>query len=301
MTARKNTKSDPLVSVIIVNHNGMDDLKVCLHSLAENCPGFEIIVVDNNSTDGSREMISKQFPQVVLISNPDNRGFPAANNQGIRASKGHFLLFLNPDTVVYPQSLEILLTAIQQRPEYGGIGPALLTGENEVQISFGGRVGFLTQVLQKYCLNPYYQYVLKHRRKVRDVGWLSGACLLVRRDVIEQIGMFDEDFFLYFEDIDLCYRIRDKGWKLCYFPESKIFHSGGTSTGKHKQASRFFYRKSQLYFYSKHNSRLSLLMLRVYLGLNFLGRASLGILGEKQEFPTHHDFMALLKKNSRFR
>jgi hypothetical protein len=291
-----SSEREPQVSVIIVNHNGISDLEGCLRSLTENCISCEIIVVDNNSTDGSREMISGQFPQVLLISNPVNRGFPAANNQGIRASKGNYLLFLNPDTKVYPQALEILLTGMQERQECGGMGPALLTGENEYQVSFGSRVGFFPQMVQKCCLNPYYRRNLKKSVKIRDVGWLSGACLLVRREVIEEIGLFDESFFLYFEDIDLCYRIREKGWKLCFFPESKIFHRGGTSTEKQKLASRFYYRKSQLYFYAKHNSRLALMLLRYYLRMNFIGLAFFGVMSKEKGFPTRHNFFALLKK-----
>ena len=291
-----SSESGLLVSVIIVNHNGIADLEGCLRFLAENCTSREIIVVDNNSTDGSREMVSGQFPRVLLISNPDNRGFPAANNQGIHASKGKYLLFLNPDTKAYPQALESLLTGIQERPECGGIGPALLTGENEYQVSFGSRVGFFPQMVQKYCLNPFYRRNLKKSLKIRDVGWLSGACLLARREVIEEIGLFDESFFLYFEDIDLCYRIREKGWKLCFFPDSKIFHRGGTSTDKQKLTSRFYYRKSQLYFYAKHNSRLSLLLLRFYLRMNFIGHVFFGVMGKEKDFPTRHHFFALLKQ-----
>jgi GT2 family glycosyltransferase len=290
-----------LLSVILVNYNDKPHLKECLESLNKTNQDLdiEIIVVDNNSEDGSREYIESEFPHVRLISNDKNLGYPRANNQGIKASSGSYLLLLNTDTVVNPGSLSLLREEMDKNRQVGAIGPALFHGDNKFQVSFGGRRTFFRELIQKYFLNHYYPLKLKFSQKRKEVAWVGGACLFLRRDVLEVAGLFDESFFLYFEDIDLCYRIRKHGWKILYLPRVRIYHKGGASTGKRKIFSRFHYRKSQLYFYKKHNSRLSLMLLRLYLRIHFMLLFVLCVLKGKNDKKTHRKFFELLRNNKR--
>ena len=271
---RKNLDKNggyPELSIIITNYNVKDYLRDCLSSINKNFSSSdaETIVIDNSSSDGSPEFIEKNFPRVKLIRNHINLGYAKANNQGIKEAKGEFILLLNPDTVILPGAMDILRDEMRFTPTVGAIGPALLSGENHFQVSFGREISFCNEVLQKSLLNHYFRLKLKKMQKKREVAWLSGACILTRRSLLEEIGLFDEDFFLFFEDIDLCRRIRKNGWELIFLPQAKIFHMGGGSTAKLKKPSLYHYRKSQLIYYKKHGSRLSIFLLHVYLRINF--------------------------------
>lgn len=266
------------LSIILVNYNDRRHLEACLSSVLKTASHLlpEIIVVDNASTDGSRAWLAGAFPSVRMIANPENVGFSRANNLGARESRGDFLLFLNTDTVVPEGALDGLLTKLASDPSICAVGPALLHGGRAFQVSFGRRVSFAAQFWQKLVLNPYFKVRMKRGGKDRSVGWLSAACLLCRRTAFEQIGGFDENFFIYFEDIDLCYRLRKAGWRLVHVPAVHVFHEGGATTAPGAAASRFEYRRSQLYFYEKHNSRISHGLLKLYLGLNFRFLAARG-------------------------
>jgi GT2 family glycosyltransferase len=262
----------PELSVVLVNYNDRAHLPACLSSLEKAVSGLsaEVILVDNQSGDGSPELVKSLFPWVRLIENDQNAGYPRANNIGFRQSHSEYILFLNTDTVVPAAAPAELLAEIKARPELGAVGPALVHENGRFQVSFGKKVGFFSEIRQKLILNPYYRIALRHSQKPRAVGWLSGACLLARRAAIEAAGLFDEEFFLYFEDIDLCRRITDQGFKLVFYPAVRISHVGGAATSARRWQSRLEYRRSQLRFYKKHNSRLSLGLLRLYLKLTVL-------------------------------
>jgi GT2 family glycosyltransferase len=198
--------------------------------------------------------------------------------------------------VVYPGALSQLSEVMENNPQVGVIGPALLHGKNKYQVSFGGKRTFFRELIQKYFLNFYYPLRLKIIRRKKEVAWVGGACLFLKREALEDAVFFDENFFLYFEDIDLCYRIREKGWKILYWPKISIFHEGGASTGKQQIFSRFHYRKSQLYFYKKHNSRLSLMCLRFYLRINFILFYLLCVLKGKKDGKPWQSFFRLLRE-----
>lgn len=259
------------LSVILVSHNDRRHLERCLDSMAAIGfdPETEVIVVDNKSSDGSPQLVKEKFPWVRLVENSRNGGFAQGCNQGVLHSSGIFILFLNTDIIPASGALELLLKEMRDNPEAGGVGPSLETEEGKKQVSFGKKVDFFSAFIQKVVLNPYFARTLKTDCKKREVGWLSAACLLTRREALEEAGLFDERFFLYFEDIDLCYRIREHGWKLVFLPRARMVHSGGGSTSGVKALSRYHYRKSQLYFYRKHNSGLSCFLLRLYLRLLF--------------------------------
>jgi len=263
----------PALSIILVNFNDAAHLPECLSSIEANAAAFdpEVIVVDNASTDGSPDLIAGRFPRVKLIRNARNEGFGAGNNIGFRESRGKLLLFLNTDAAIGPGTIDLLLKEMRDHPDTGIVGPALLTPSGSFQASFGGRTDFFAEVAKKGLLNRRWTRSLRKDWSRREVRWVSGAFLLARRKAFEEIGGFDEFFFLYFEDIDLCERFLRKGWKVIFLPEAVSLHRGGAATSARPLRSRVEYRKSQLHFYEKHASRRSMSLLKTYLRLSLAG------------------------------
>jgi len=263
----------PILSVIIVNWNGRELLRNCLRSLLghrssvigrqlNTGPGpatepfrlsTEIIVVDNASTDGSAEMVSREFPDVRQIINAENLGFARANNVGIRAARGRYILLLNNDTVASPDALEGLVAFMEAHPDAGAVGPRLLRPDGAAQpYAFGcdPTPGYLLRrgINRLLFGRPLHDWATND---VQPVDWVSGACLLARRAAIEQAGLLDEKIFMYFEDNDWCLRIRRAGWRVYYDPQVAIIHIGGQSLAHNPAAARA-YRESLRYFYRKH-------------------------------------------------
>lgn len=286
------------LSIILVNFNDGRRLEACLSSIVANpsARAHEIIVVDNASTDGSRDIVTQKYPSVRWVANATNEGFAKANNRGVRESRGKYLLFLNTDTVVPAGALDRLLARLKADTQAGAAGPALAR-DGGYQVSFGSRVSFVGQFFQKIFLNPFYKVTLRSRRTVRAVGWLSAASLLCRRAAFEQVGGFDERFFIYFEDIDLCYRLRQAGWTLLFVPDIRVRHEGGSTTVPRRAESRFEYRRSQLYFYAKHNSRVSHRVLRFYLKWNVRGLAVRGAFRGEAGSVLREKYGRLLRKS----
>jgi len=297
---RAETGNSPLLSILLVNYNDGAHLPECLSSIEANAGAVdhEVIVVDNASTDGSPELIAERFPRIRIIRNSRNEGFGRANNRALREGRGKFILFLNTDVVLHPGALDLLLAEMAADPLTGIAGPALLNPEDSFQVSFGNRVGFFTEAFKKAFLNRAIQRGLRKSRGRREVGWVSGAFLLARKKALLDAGPFDERFFLYFEDIDLCRRAVEKGWKVIFLPRAVSFHWGGATTAGRRLKSRLEYRKSQLLFYRKHNSRASLALLRLYLKLDF---AALSLSGAFRKEPgdLRREFMDLLAAPAR--
>jgi GT2 family glycosyltransferase len=296
-----NRPASPVVSMILVNYNDRDHLEACLESLRPGplSPGREIVLVDNASTDGSADFVAGRYPGVRLIRNAENVGFSRANNQAAREGRGDFLLFLNTDTVVSAEAVDVLMAEMDKAPRVGAAGPALLRSPGRFQVSFGRRVDFAAQFVQKMFVNPYQKVRLRRARKAREVGWLSAACLLCRREAFAAAGGFDESFFIYFEDIDLCFRMRKAGWRLLFVPQARVFHEGGATTVPRPARSRLEYRKSQVRFYEKHNSRTSLGLLRAYLRLVLAARRAAGRFGSPDGKALFNEYRRLLGRERR--
>lgn len=292
------SRNTPEISIIIVNFNGKTYLESCLSSLKKNIRkiDFETIVIDNNSIDGSPEFISENFPWIQFIRNNENFGYSKANNQGINEARGRFILFLNPDTQILPGSIDMILEEMKASPSVGAVGPALVSGKNRYQVSFGKKISFANEFLQKCVLNPYFRKKLKRMQHKYEVGWLSGACLLTRRSVLEETGFFDENFFLYFEDIDLCRRIKKTDRRIIFFPRAKVFHIEGATTCLQSLSSLYYYRQSQIYFYRKHTSKISIFLLRVYLSINFVFLFISGCFKSRDDRRFIRSFFRLLRK-----
>jgi GT2 family glycosyltransferase len=252
------------LSIVIVNFNGGQHLEDCLASLDEHPPAtaYETVVVDNASTDASLGA-ARRRSQVRVIALPRNVGFSAANNQGIRATGGRWILLLNNDTLVTPGALDTLLSRLDADASAAVAGPRLVDGDGHPELSFGPMISPFGELRQK-LINV--RRVERATRSERYVDWVSGACLLVRRDVAEAVGLLDERFFLYTEDVDFCASIRARGWRVLFTPAAEIVHLRGKSRATVPDAANAAYRRSQLAFYAKHHPRWFPL-LRAYLRL----------------------------------
>jgi len=289
----------PLVSVVLVNFNDGAHIEKCLSSVVRNADGIdlEVVVVDNRSTDGSPELVETRFPQVKVIRNSENAGFSKANNRGILESRGELVLILNTDTELFPGTLGPLLEEMKGNASTGIVGPALINAEDRVQVSFGGPVDFFRELFRRSFLNAFRGRSLAGRPRRRETDWVSGAFMLARRRALEDAGFFDEGFFLYFEDIDLCLRTKARGWKAVYLPEAKAFHEGGATTRPRGLQSRWEYRRSQLRFYDKHCGPVSRTLLRFYHRLNVCSLRFRGLF-DKEASLWGARFSELLKKGA---
>jgi GT2 family glycosyltransferase len=227
------------LSIIIVNWNTRDLLRNCLLSIAA-CRGhlaIQTIVVDNNSADGSRDMVTECFPDVMLINSGGNLGFARANNVGLPHVKAPLVLYLNPDTEVTNHALMQMVEFLRRNPAYGALGCRIRNVDGTVQpLGLQWFPSPLTELLKFLVVSEQTRHRLpslfpSHNPATSgEVKKLFGACLLVRRSVLNQVGAFDERFFMYCEDVDLCYRITRAGWRLFYLAEAEILHHGGASS-----------------------------------------------------------------------
>jgi len=258
----------PNLSIVVVSWNTAGSLQDCLSKLENSTARdqIEIIVVDNASTDDSPALVKRDFPAVSLIENTQNVGFARANNQGLALSRGRCVLLLNSDALVPPSALTALLAFMEAHPEAGACGPRLLQRDETPQpFAFGG------DPTPAYLLQRALTHLLLRRPlhawdtdRVQAVDWVSGACLMARREAVEQAGPLDEAIFMYFEDNDWCLRFRQCGWKIYYNPEVAITHLGGQSLKQNPEARKAYYASLE-YFYRKHYGPLSRLWLRVCL------------------------------------
>jgi GT2 family glycosyltransferase len=263
----------PLLSIVIVNFNAREHLENCLRTLAEGAAAIphEIVVVDNASTDDSVAALRARWPQVMLIEQRVNTGFAAGNNVGIRATQGRLVLLLNNDTLVPPGAIDKLVARLEAHPGDTVAGPRLIDGDGLPELSFGPMISPFAELRQKVTTFLYERRVAAVVRFVaratsweRYVDWVSGACLLVRRAAAEEVGLLDERYFLYTEDVDFCAAIRAKGGRILFTPVAHVVHLRGRSRATASAAMNAAYRRSQLAFYEKHHPRWAP-VLRAYL------------------------------------
>jgi GT2 family glycosyltransferase len=242
------------LSIIIVNWNSRQFIHDCLdsiYSLPQDVI-FESIVIDNNSTDGSRELIRTEFPAVRLIENPANLGFAAANNQGARLAEGRFLLFLNSDTLVHPGTLAGAVAFMEQHPEAGIMGCRTLNSDGSLQATAFAFPSKLRIFAYVSGLNRFFKISrFTDHSALCTPDYVQGSFLVIRKDVFEKCGGFDEFFFLYAEETDLCLRIKAAGLAVYYYPDISITHFGGGSS-KNSLAGLGHFVKSSIGFYQKH-------------------------------------------------
>lgn len=267
-----NNKSD--ISLIIVNRNVGRLLSRCLDSIkASGDISCEVIVVDNASTDGSQDMLSKEHPEVKLITNPQNLGFAAACNIGIKAATGKYPILLNPDTLVGPGCLKSLIDFMESNPKAGLAGPKVLNPDGSLQPTTRAIPGYVNILFARkspitaiWPGNPgAASYMLRDLPDDHPsaVPALAGVCLILRREMLEQTGLLDERYFMYLEDIDLCLTASQKGWQAFYVPQAQLMHHWGKSSEQEKARMGEEHRRSMYLFFEK-NHRPDMLQ-RLYL------------------------------------
>jgi GT2 family glycosyltransferase len=257
------------LSIIIVSHNTRPDLENCLRSLHQHPPDLshDILVIDNASVDGSVDAVRTQWPRVQTIALDHNVGFASANNVGIRQSGGELVLLLNSDTIVPAEAIDRLVAAMRELPRASVVGPRIVDAEGQPELSFGRMMSPVAEARQKLIVRfASSERVGAMTSKIREVDWVSGACLLVRRRDAEAAGLLDERYFMYCEDVDFCAAIRRNGGKVYFTPASEIVHLRGRSWRTNPAGTADRYRQSQLAFYRKHHPKWAPL-LRLYLGI----------------------------------
>ncbi len=261
-----------MISVILVQHNRGDLTCTCVESLLRFRPGgYEIVVVDNASDDGTGELVRRRFESVRYIPQTRNIGFGAANNVGAAAAHGDLLFFLNNDTYALNDSLTPLETYMNVHPECGASGIALRNPDGSPQISLGKWPSMRAEWLMKKGRQLYAP------SEYQVVDWLTGAALCVRREAFQAAGGFDEGYFMYFEDVDLCRRLAQLGIARHFVPSIEMVHVGGASQpAAIRAAMERAYRRSQLRYYARHAPALQRWLLRQYLRLKATGEVLFG-------------------------
>ena len=261
-------------SIILVNYNGSHFLHKCLNSIQKfgDFNNSEVIILDNASTDISTNIVANNFPLFKMICSETNLGFGKANNLAVKSSGGEYLLFLNTDTVLMENTPKILLDYLSLNKNIGIISPQVTFDNGRYQLSSGNLPNLFTEFVDKirYSFdNRFHNFLSKFYEEkystVKEVGWATGACMMMRRDVFERVGGFDESFFMYFEDKDICKRVKELGYKVIYYPETTIIHLLGGSSHGIKNSVNTYYRKSQLYYYQKHLGKFQTTILKLYL------------------------------------
>jgi len=287
------------LSIVIVNWNVRDLLRRCLHSIMSSLQlpssifhppssnlqlptsnlQIEVIVVDNASSDGSVAMVKEEFPQVRLIANSENLGFTVGNNQGIAVSRGRYVFLLNPDTEVVGDALATMIEYIDDHPQVGALGPQLLNPDGSVQSSRRRFPTLATAFLESTILQQWFphNHVTRHYYitdrpddEVQEVDWVTGACLLARREAIENVGVLDEGFFMYSEELDWCRRIKAQGWKMVYLPTAKVIHYGAQSSEQVKSFQHIQFQRSKVRYFRKHHGSWQAEVLRLFILASYL-------------------------------
>ena len=261
------------VSIIVVTYNSREHIDACLESLTRHPPriGHDTLIVDNASPDGTAAAVRRRWPAVDVIDAGANVGFARGSNIGIRHTSAPLVLLLNPDSEVRPGALDALVDALESRPGAAVAGPRLVDEQGRAELSFGSMIGPLAEARQKVLVQgssrglPFIRgYVERLTRQAREVDWVSGACLLVRRADAEAVGLMDERYFMYAEDVDFCAAIRARGGRILFTPAAEVVHLRGKSAASAPGTVERAYRESQLAFYAKHHPGWAPL-LRAYL------------------------------------
>ena len=274
----------PSVCLSIVHYNAPDLLRACLESFSRFPPSlpYRIVVADNSASFLSIRDLVAGFPRTTLVEMPQNLGFSAANNRAVKGAEEQYLFFLNPDTEIQEGTIESLVERLETDPETGAVGPMNVGLSGEVQFSCRTFPGYSTLLAHRYSMltrlfpnnrisSEYLQTTWDHEQP-REVDWVSGAALMIRRSDFESLGGFDEAFFLYAEDVDLCYRLHLLGRRIIYEPRAKVRHFVGGSSSRNRFRALWERHRSMYTFYKKHYSQeIPLIDFMTLLGITLRG------------------------------
>jgi GT2 family glycosyltransferase len=299
------------ISIIIVNWNTKDLLARCLQCIYATTRGMvpEVIVVDNASSDGSVEMMGEQFPQVTVVANRENLGFAAANNQAIRQAGGRYLLLLNSDAFLHEGAIETMIGHMDGYPDTGAAGCRLYYEDGTLQRSCSTFPTLATELWQALWLDrllpqsPVFgKYMMTYwdMDHLREVDCVLGACMIIRREAMEQVGLLDEDFFMYSEEVDFCYRLKKAGWQVRFVPDASATHVWGGSARKVQAETLLRLYRSRVLFFRKHYGEMQVLLYKAILlfgGIVRIGIGPLaGLTGKGRELRHGtHSYRLLLK------
>ncbi|EKD49385.1 MAG: hypothetical protein ACD_63C00165G0002 [uncultured bacterium] len=283
-----------MLSIIILSWNVKNLLRRCLRSVFDktNDIDFEVFVIDNASSDGSADMVGKEFPKAKLIRNDDNKGFAKANNQAIKLCHGEQIILLNPDTEILDSALAKMVRFLNEHPKAGIVGARLLNLDKTLQVGTARRfptIGILTTMmlglhsflLKKKKYKDYYMLDEKFEH-ITEVDQVMGASLMAKREVFSKIGALDEKFWIWFEEVDFCKRAKNAEYKVFVLPDAEIIHHKGKSFIQQPKLKKYFQlSKSIIHYASKHFSKFNFIILILLWPLGFLQAALVQILGIK--------------------
>ena len=280
MSAGRGETGCPPLSVCILSWNTRDLLRECLQAIfADPQSGeWEVLVVDNASDDRSPAMVAEEFPQIQLIATDENLGFSRGNNLALERARGRHLLLLNPDTRVEPGALGQLAAYMDAHPGVGAVGPMLTDAAGGLELSCGRSPSLASEIVHKLLLHrllTFFRFGRWHHRRRRSVGWVTGACLMVRAEATAQTGFLDPQMFMCFEDLDWCMRLRRQGWEIVYCPSSRVTHLGGQSIGQDLGRMLVISQQSLFYLFQKHFGRVHLQALRLLTAIEMVLRSAL--------------------------
>lgn len=255
------------LSIVIVSWNTSGLLSQCLKSVYETGSRFtfEVIVVDNGSTDDSLTMVEQRFPEVKLIRNDRNQGFARANNQGLEIADSRYYMLLNSDTIMLPGAIDTLIEMADQHPSVGMLGPKLLNMDGSLQKSWYSFPSILTEMVGTNFRN---RTPVPNVPNTFEVDWIMGACMLVRAEMLQSVGSLDEDYFFYSEEMDWCFRIKKHNWKIWYTTNTAIYHLGGGSTKRGSVSHLVRLYSSKLLYFKKNHGNFKRTLLRFGLALS---------------------------------
>ena len=284
-----NTSLKVELSIIILTWNSQEVIKNCLDSIysSNRDLNFEIIVVDNNSRDRTKEILKNSYPKVKLIANVKNLGYAKGNNQGIEKSKSEFILLLNPDVKLIDDFLTKITKFFKEHPKAGALGPQLLNPDKSIQSSCREFPEYSTILWELLSLSHIFlrskifgRWRMRYfdHNSLAEVDQPMGSVLLIRRKTLEEVGLFDTNFKMFFNDVDLCYRIKKAGWKIYFYPGAKAFHIKGSSTQKAKAKMIFLSHWGFYKFLKKYRTGWANEILSIFLGGLLLLSSGLRIL-----------------------
>ena len=306
----QSSNNKPELCIIIISYNTKQITENCINSIyksfylslqkKEQIPRFEIIVIDNASTDGSKEVLKKlekKHNNLKVIENNKNQGFAKANNYASKMTKAKYLLFLNSDIIVIDDAIvKLFRFFIQNENLFNFLGGKLLNKDNTSQASCGKFYTLPIIFASLFLKGDYLNLTRYSPKKTKEVDWISGACILTKKEYFDKVGKFDENIFMYMDEIDLLYRAKKKNYKIFFYPDSKFIHLGSASS-KEKTYPILQVYKGFIYFYKKHYSSFELFLLKIMLKLKALIAILIGkIINNKYLVETYEQAYNLTKK-----